>query len=344
LSRALALYEDTMDLPNQIKQHKAESDSYAILLYHLRDVGIFRNVAENDYGIDFEIEFVEDGRVVGNYIKAQVKASENLVIRNSDSVPTISGIKQSTLNYWAQLSFKSHVVAYAVDLKTENIYISKPLFWDVISKIDRSNSTKTIEFLPHQNSLKSQVPVAKVFTKAYSVFPSLLDEIYNHKLGLKNLKRFASLYADVFHYDIGSEVENQDDFATFLEVCKVLLVHENFDNSKFSDEEKKYRYSYQYWCNQSVNSGYDDEVVNFIARKPMEVLFPLYLDALQKYENRVFSGQYFWRHKDPTYLRLVYENIIPTARDHDGISDLGYDYPRERRNHGLTFHSYCARI
>ncbi|MBF4286401.1 hypothetical protein, partial [Vibrio anguillarum] len=111
---------------------------------------------------------------------------------------TISGIKQSTLNYWAQLSFKSHVVAYAVDLKTENIYISKPLFWDVISKIDRSNSTKTIEFLPHQNSLKSQVPVAKVFTKAYSVFPSLLDEIYNHKLGLKNLKRFASLYADVF--------------------------------------------------------------------------------------------------------------------------------------------------
>ncbi|WP_194573730.1 DUF4365 domain-containing protein, partial [Vibrio anguillarum] len=88
-----------MDLPNQIKQHKAESDSYAILLYHLRDVGIFRNVAENDYGIDFEIEFVEDGRVVGNYIKAQVKASENLVIRNSDSVPTISGIKQSTLNY-----------------------------------------------------------------------------------------------------------------------------------------------------------------------------------------------------------------------------------------------------
>ncbi|MCL1092656.1 DUF4365 domain-containing protein [Shewanella kaireitica] len=333
-----------MDLPNQIKQHKAESDSYAILLYHLRDVGIFRNVTENDYGIDFEIEFVEDRRVVGNYIKAQVKASEKLVIRNSDSVPTISGIKQSTLNYWAQLSFKSHVVAYAVDLKTENIYISKPLFWDVISKIDRSNSTKTIEFLPHQNGLKSQVPVAKVFTKAYSVFPSLLDEIYNHKLGLKNLKRFASLYADVFHYDICSEVESQDDFATFLEVCKVLLVHENFDNSKFSDEEKKYRYSHQYWCNQSVNSGYDDEVVNFIARKPMEVLFPLYLDALQKYENRVFSGQYFWLHKDPTYLRLVYENIIPTARDHDGISDLGYDYPRERRNHGLTFNSYCAQI
>ncbi len=41
LNAALALYEDTMDLPNQIKQHKAESDSYAILLYHLRDVGIF---------------------------------------------------------------------------------------------------------------------------------------------------------------------------------------------------------------------------------------------------------------------------------------------------------------
>ncbi|TOP03863.1 hypothetical protein CGH23_24110, partial [Vibrio parahaemolyticus] len=64
-----------MDLPKQIKQHKAESDSYAILLYKLRDVGIFRNMTENDYGIDFEIEFVKNGKVIGHYLKAQVKSS-----------------------------------------------------------------------------------------------------------------------------------------------------------------------------------------------------------------------------------------------------------------------------
>jgi hypothetical protein len=38
-----------MDLPKRIKQHKAESDSYAILLYKLKDLGIFRNVTSSDY-------------------------------------------------------------------------------------------------------------------------------------------------------------------------------------------------------------------------------------------------------------------------------------------------------
>lgn len=140
-----------MDFPKRIKQHKAESDSYAILLYKLRKVGIFRNLTDNDYGIDFEIELLEGDKVTGNYIKAQVKSSEDLKIRKSDLVPTISGIKQSTLNYWAELSYKTHVVAYAVDLKTENIYISKPLFWQAIKLIDGSESSKTIEFMPNEN-------------------------------------------------------------------------------------------------------------------------------------------------------------------------------------------------
>ncbi|EKO3839573.1 DUF4365 domain-containing protein [Vibrio harveyi] len=333
-----------MDLPKQIKQNKSESDSYAILLYHLRDMGIFRNVTDSDYGIDFEIEFVEDGKVVGNYIKAQVKASENLSIRKHDSVPTVSGIKQSTLNYWAQLSFKSHVVAYAVDLNSENIYISRPLFWDVISKIDKTNSTKTIEFLPHQDELESQTPIAKIFTKVYSKLPSLQDEIYNHKLGLKNLKRFISLYADVFHYDICCEVQNQDDFATFLEVCRVLLVNQSTSELDLDEKDKKYLYSYQYWCNESDKDGFGDEVVNYIAQKPLKVLFPLFLQALDQYERRVFAGEYFWLHKDRTYLKLVYDNPIPTARDHESIRELDYNESVIRRNHGLCFHSYCAQI
>ena len=334
-----------MDLPKQINQHKAESDSYAILLYHLRDVGIFRNVTDNDYGIDFEIEFVEDGKVVGNYIKAQVKASENLNIRKHDSVPTVSGIKQSTLNYWAQLSFKSHVVAYAVDLKNENIYISRPLFWDVISKIDKSKSTKTIEFIPHQDELDSQIPIAKVYTKFYSKLPSLQDEIYNHKLGLKSLNRFIRLYTDVFQYDVFCEVENQDDFATFLEVCRVLLSNVLISKLDLSEKDKMYLYSYQYWCNESENDSSGDEVVNYVAQRPLKVLFPLFLDALERYEQRVFSGQYFWLHKDRTYLKLVYDNPIPTEREHESIRDLGYsDTISSRRNDGLCFYSYCAQI
>lgn len=97
-----------MDLPKRIAQRKAESTSYAILLYKLRHLGIFRNVTDNDYGVDFEIELVKEESVTGNYFKAQVKAADKVKVRKKDLVPTVGGIKQSTLNYWCELSFKTH--------------------------------------------------------------------------------------------------------------------------------------------------------------------------------------------------------------------------------------------
>ncbi|EIZ1047658.1 TPA: DUF4365 domain-containing protein [Vibrio parahaemolyticus] len=332
-----------MDLPKQIKQHKAESDSYAILLYKLRDVGIFRNMTENDYGIDFEIEFVKNGKVIGHYLKAQVKSSDNLTIRQKDLVPTISGIKQSTLHYWAQLSYKCHVIAYAVDLKNEEIYITKPLFWDAIAKLDQKGSTKTIEFLPHQPQLTSQSELAKAFTNIYSILPSLQDEIYNHKLALKSLNRFIELYADVFHYDVCCEVNNQDDFATFLEVCRILLVWEDLSEVDLEDSDKKYIYSYDYWCEKSSSDGYGDEVINYIAQKPMKILFPLLLDKLSDYENRIFSSKYYWVNTDRIYLKLVYDNPVPSVRDHDGICELDYNFDARSRKDG-GFHYFCSQI
>lgn len=228
-----------MDFPKRIKQHKAESDSYAILLYKLRDLGIFRNLTGNDYGIDFEIELVEGEKVTGKSIKVQVKSSENLRIRKSDSVPTVGGIKQSTLAYWAELSHKTHVIAFAVDLKTENIYISKPLFWQAVKLIDGSDETKTIEFLPHNEKHQSKLP--SIFTKIFAYSPSLSDEIYSHKMALRNLKQFFDLYADVFHYDFHMPVNELDIFETFLDVCKVLLWSSKNEYEELTEDEKKNR-------------------------------------------------------------------------------------------------------
>ena len=58
-----------MDFPKRIKQHKNESDSFAIILYKLREIGIFRNVTESDYGIDFEIEVVNGDKVEGHCLR-----------------------------------------------------------------------------------------------------------------------------------------------------------------------------------------------------------------------------------------------------------------------------------
>jgi hypothetical protein len=324
-----------MNFPKRIKQHKAESDSYAILLYKLRDLGIFRNLTDNDYGIDFEIELVEDEKVTGKYLKAQVKSSDNLTIRKSDSVPTVGGIKQSTLNYWAELSHKTHVIAYVVDLKTENIYISKPLFWQIIKLIDDSNKTKTIEFVPRSDKHHAIIPL--LLTKLYACSPSLMDEIYSHKMSLKYLKQFFDLYADVFHYDVHMPVNELDIFETFLEVSKVLLWPSRNKYNGLTEEEKKNIYSFSYWKSVTENTGGED-VTNYVAQKPLKTLMPHLLKMLETYEKRVFDSKYYWKHKSPTYLKLVYDFPIPKISGHEEIRNLRYDqYGRSRKDGGFAY-------
>lgn len=315
-----------MDFPKRTKQHKAESDSYAILLYKLKDVGIFRNLTDNDYGIDFEIELIDDGKAKGKYIKAQVKSSEDLTIRKIDSTPTVGGIKQSTLSYWAELSYKTHVIAYAVDLKTENIYISKPLFWQSIKLLDGGKSSKTIEFVSHNDDCHAIIPA--IFTKLYAHSPSLMDEIYNHKMALKHLKQFFNLYADIFHYDLLMPVNELDVFETFLEVCHILLCPLSLKDDDLTEDEQKHLYSFSFWQGITEQNGGED-VANYVAQKPMKILLPNLLKALAKYEKMVFDSKYYWKHKSTTYLKLVYDNPIPDVYEHEALIDLGYDASRK---------------
>jgi len=67
---------------------QSEAHSYAVLLYKLRHLGIFRSLTANDYGIDFELELVKDSTVTAQSLKIQVKSAENLQLR-SDQTPSI---------------------------------------------------------------------------------------------------------------------------------------------------------------------------------------------------------------------------------------------------------------
>jgi len=134
-------------LPKRTAQKKTEADSYAVINYKLGDLGIFRGQTENDYGIDVDLELEQAGFVTGKSVKIQVKSSENLKLR-LDGTPSIGGIKQSTLNYWCQIAFRTSVLAYAVDLATEKIYVTADLFWQATKLIDGSAKTKSISFLP----------------------------------------------------------------------------------------------------------------------------------------------------------------------------------------------------
>jgi hypothetical protein len=318
-----------MKLPERIKQHKAESDSYAILQYKLRNLGIFRNVTESDYGVDFEVELISNGQVTGQYFKAQVKSSENLRIRKSDGIPTVGGVKESTLYYWSELSYKTHVILYAVDLKTEEIYISHPVFWHATRLINGDNRTKTVEFLKNDPALGDRT--ALFYTMIFARSPTLGNQIYAHRFALRYLKHFLALYVDVIRLDGDGEIHESDAFRVLLDVGRTLLFAQDWkEEASLDEKDRRYMFSYEYWLR---NSGpFAGEVTNHVARKPVNAILPRLIAKLKSLRNVVFLGKYYWSVKDRPYLRLVYESFLPEDCSHETLSAWGYYYNDYQRH------------
>ena len=312
-----------MELPKRTAQLAAESESYAILLYKLRKLGIFRNVTENDYGVDFEIELIVDDKLIGRYFKAQVKSAAEIKPRKRDNIPTVGGIKQSTLSYWCSLSTHTHVLAYAVDLKTEEIYVSRPLFWQATKLIDGTKKSKSIEFLP-----KSERPFdAYKKTVLFSVSPLAPDTIHAHTTALRNLRQLFELYADVFHYDPGSELPDPWVFHVFLDVCKVILwigEGRKFDGKFPPEIEVSKVFSFSYWATKSNTSGTD--VTNHIAQIPMKILFPFLIERLRELRQDVLDGIYYWSYKNRAYLEMVHKAALPQDADEKTILEWAYHF------------------
>jgi hypothetical protein len=336
-----------MDFPKRIKQHKAQSDSFAILMYKLKDLGIFRNATENDYGIDLEIEIVHDEKVIGRYLKVQIKSSEKVKLKK-DGTPTVGGIKQSTLLYWIELSYRCHVVACAVDLKTERIYISKPLFWQATCLLDKTNKTKTINFLPAYDLSKefdsSQISkekseqlerkIQELILKKFAFNSSISDVIFAHKTVLRNIKNIFELYADTWHYDAWTEVQQLDIFKTFLDCSKILIDLPEKIND-FAEKNKNLIFSFEYWAIKTEWSY--EEVSNQIAKTPLKILFPLLLKRIKTLTDMVIKGKYYWRKKDITYLRLAYSVNLPNDLSHDNFINIGYETDKLINNRTFQF-------
>ena len=338
------------NFPKRIKQHKSQSDSFAILLYHLRDLGIFRNATENDYGIDFEIEIVHNERVLGKYLKAQVKSAEKVKIRK-DKIPTISGIKESTLRYWIELSYHSQVVAFAVDLSTETIYFTGAIFWQATCLLDGSKKTKTIKFKPaieFPESFTKKDPKLKTKTenfvntlllKRIAFESSIIDIIYAHKQLLRSIKQIFELYSDTWHYDAWTEVQSLDMFKTVLDCAKILIkIPEKQKGISKSDLENLFRF--EYWGSKTNWTG--EDVSNQVAKLPLKIILPLLLDKMQFYSDLVIKGRYYWLHKDMPYLKLVHQVVIPKIRTHEELVKL--DYEDFNFNNPKTFYDFFDEI
>ena len=307
-----------MKLPQQTVQKRNESESYAIVLYHLRDIGIFRNVTENDYGIDFEIELVINGKVTGRYLKAQVKSSDKLKIRKRDGVPTVGGIKQSTLRYWTEISRHTNVILFAVDLSTEQIFVSPPLFWQCAALLDGSKSSKTIECIP-MTGFEVADANKLVFPLVVRAFmePTIRVQMSVHSSILRRLKDFVQFYSDVAHYDFHLPINDTECFREFLDLVADMLRTNDVDRA-MPVEDRAHWMQYEHWHNKSQS----DAPLNHECQVAVKILLPMLLDELERIRTRVIKCGYFWVHTNPEYFKLVCKYVIPTERDDEALCAL----------------------
>lgn len=314
-----------MNLPKLIDQKQSESESYAILLYALRKLGIFRNVTEHDFGIDFEIELVMKGQVTGRYIKVQVKAKEQLTARQ-DGVSTVGGIKQSTLFYWTELSYSTHVLLFLVDLKTEEIHMSAPLFWQATKLIDASGKSKTIECIPFASgeidSLKARNAVIGCLIKAFALSPSVREQISMHTIALRMLASFLKLYSDIFWLDHHQPIDDPDILRQYLEVCDSLIIDKKALSEKLPEEDRNKWASYAHWHAKNECEA----PFHYECRELMKHTMPMLLAALTELRANVCAGVYYWFTKNSEYLRMTLRYDVPVAQDHDELVKIGGDY------------------
>lgn len=304
-----------MNFPERIRQHKNESDSFAIILYKFRELGIFRNVTESDYGIDFEIEVVNGNHVEGHCLKVQIKSSENLYIRK-DGVATVGGINQSTLNYWAELSYSLPVVAMAVDVKLERVYVANMLFWQAIQNLDHTDSSKTIEF---GSCCDDKMNVEKMRQIAYAY--GLRDLLYAHKWILRNIRAIFEMYIDSSWYDACCVNIDANMFKSFLENCKILLLSTNEFASHVSTNLSS---SFDMKAH-IAKSDSEEDIYNYVIKDAMKPLLKPLIKTLSIYRDRVLNSFYYWLDKDAEYLRLVFNTRWPIFNDDKELMNFDFD-------------------
>jgi hypothetical protein len=296
-----------IEFPKRTVQHRNEYESMAVLLYHMRRHGIVRSFREQDYGIDLEYEFVQGDAVIGKTIKIQLKSSKNLTI-DSDGIPKVYNVKQSTLNYWAEISYRTNVILVAIDLSNEHIYCSKPLFWQITKLIDPSRQSKHISLIGG-GSITNEITCALI--DSFALAPVVHEIILNQKIALQYLEEILEFCYEVTFHDQFLEVEDTSVLVNLLDICNTLLwdinVKAHFKEYKNPSNWNKISFF--------INNSKDGTLKFWDLYNPLEIIIKLLFKRLIKLRSLVLDAFCYWAVNGKDYLEMVYQYDIEQIYD-----------------------------
>lgn len=290
------------DFPKRSEQHITETDSITILRNILPHGWIFRELSEEDYGIDGIIEICDEGEVQGKVFAIQLKGHKYL----SESTDTVNcyNIKPSTMNYWN--NYPIPVIFLHVSIENQKVYYS-----DIKMEI-----RKNYEEFEKGTFTKISIPQEDQLTKDNS--EEILDALYyleTERLKFENdITDFIAEYEivlDRFNYfsclDPGYGPEkNSVDWLAFvnnqkriIRLCPYFGIDDEEVNKYFMDVLKKTKEAFPDYESPFV-CPFLDSYIN-IANDVMKLLLKDIIQLVTKSKEA-----YFWQKKNSFLFKYLH--------------------------------------
>jgi len=213
-----------MQFPERPRTHVIESSSLKVFNNVIVDEWLVRELTEQDYGIDLQLEIFENSQATGKILQIQLKGSDAPSYDKTAPFVTYYGIKSSTINYWSSLPIP--VIFVFVDTNT------KDCFYCNINHYIRDNYND----FKKQNLHNIKIPTSQILQLATS--SKIINDIYNQEMQRAEFERqiyeFMSstrTYQEVLqeHYDPYSVMPivdgDENKIHNLLNVLKKLCSH-----------------------------------------------------------------------------------------------------------------------
>ena len=191
-----------MKYPKRNETSKTGGDGVTSLQTAIESFGwIFRRQdGDDDFGYDAEIEIVEDYQVMGLLIKAQIKSSKEIKIKNGKASVQI---KTTTYNMWQNAPLPT--IIFYVDTSMNKIYWRSP-----ISVVPRVGAGSVSIHFESRNTLEPNGTKLKSFLNSWfksSSSQTVFNEVSHYWEEFERMKESIDVY-DAW-MDIDDEISGQ---------------------------------------------------------------------------------------------------------------------------------------
>lgn len=277
-----------MQFPERPRTHVVESSSLKVFNNVIVDEWLVRELTEQDYGIDLQLEIFENSQATGKILQIQLKGSDAPSYDKTAPFVTYYGIKSSTINYWSSLPIP--VIFVFVDTNT------KDCFYCNINHYIRDNYND----FKKQNLHNIKIPTSQILQLATS--SKIINDIYNQEMQRAEFERqiyeFMSstrTYQEILqeHYDLYSvmPIENGDE----NKIRNLLSILNKF-SSRFSIS----------WNAPSINdisSPYGSKLCTAIYERKLSKYSQSIIDVMRKIAREICNlvlttERNYWYYKD----------------------------------------------